>query len=87
MHINDYRSPTRGFADRLLPGDGVADVAAILRALDRAGWTGYYDLEVFSDNGAWGTVYPDCALGRACRPSSSPGPGRRSPTVWEAAVA
>ncbi len=59
VHINDYRSPTRGFADRLLPGDGVADVASILRALDRAGWSGYYDLEVFSDNGAWGTVYPD----------------------------
>jgi sugar phosphate isomerase/epimerase len=59
VHISDYRSPTRGFADRLLPGDGVADVAPILRALDRAGWSGYYDLEVFSDNGAWGTVYPD----------------------------
>ena len=59
VHINDYRSPTRGFADRVLPGDGVADVASILRALDRAGWGGYYDLEVFSDNGAWGTVYPD----------------------------
>ncbi|MGZ4401064.1 MAG: sugar phosphate isomerase/epimerase family protein, partial [Gaiellaceae bacterium] len=59
VHISDYRSPTRGFADRLLPGDGVADVASILRALDRAGWSGYYDLEIFSDNGAWGTVYPD----------------------------
>jgi sugar phosphate isomerase/epimerase len=59
VHINDYRSPTRGFADRVLPGDGVADVASILRALDRSGWSGYYDLEVFSDNGAWGTVYPD----------------------------
>jgi sugar phosphate isomerase/epimerase len=34
-------------------------VAPILRALDRAGWSGYYDLEVFSDNGAWGTAYPD----------------------------
>jgi sugar phosphate isomerase/epimerase len=59
VHIGDYRSPTRGFADRVLPGDGVGEVASILRALDRAGWTGYYDLEVFSDNGAWGTTYPD----------------------------
>jgi sugar phosphate isomerase/epimerase len=59
VHVSDYRSPTRGFADRVLPGDGVADVASILRALDRTGWTGFYDVEVFSDNGAWGTVYPD----------------------------
>ena len=59
VHVNDYRAPTRGWADRVLPGDGVADVASILRALDRAGWTGYYDLEIFSDNGAWGTVHPD----------------------------
>jgi sugar phosphate isomerase/epimerase len=59
VHIGDYRAQTRGFADRALPGDGVADVAAILRALAGAGWSGYYDLEVFSDNGAWGTVYPD----------------------------
>ena len=28
-------------------------------ALDDAGWDGYYDLEIFSDNGAFGAAYPD----------------------------
>ena len=59
VHVNDWREPTRGWADRALPGDGVADAAAILGALDAAGWGGYYDLEIFSDNGAFGTAYPD----------------------------
>ncbi len=59
MHVNDWREPTRGWADRVLPGDGVADVPAILAALEGAGWDGYWDLEIFSDNGAFGTAYPD----------------------------
>jgi sugar phosphate isomerase/epimerase len=59
VHVNDWREPTRGWADRVLPGDGVADVPAILGALDRAGWDGYYDLEIFSDNGAFGASYDD----------------------------
>ena len=57
VHVNDWRNPTRGWADRVLPGDGIADVAAILAAVDRAGWDGYYDLEIFSDNGAFGAAY------------------------------
>jgi sugar phosphate isomerase/epimerase len=59
VHVNDRREPTRGWADRALPGDGGADVPAILGALDNAGWDGYYDLEIFSDNGAFGTAHPD----------------------------
>jgi sugar phosphate isomerase/epimerase len=59
VHVSDWRSPTRSFADRVLPGDGVAGVAAILDALDRAGWDGYYDIEIFSDDGAFGNAYPD----------------------------
>jgi sugar phosphate isomerase/epimerase len=59
VHVNDRREPTRGWADRTLPGEGSADVPTILGALDSAGWQGYYDLEVFSDNGAFGTAYPD----------------------------
>jgi sugar phosphate isomerase/epimerase len=57
VHVNDWREPTRGWADRVLPGDGIADVPAILGALDRAGWDGYYDLEIFSDNGVFGASY------------------------------
>ena len=59
VHVNDWRDPTRGWADRVLPGDGSAGVATILGALDRAGWDGFYDLEIFSDNGAFGATYPD----------------------------
>jgi sugar phosphate isomerase/epimerase len=59
VHVNDRREPTRGWADRVLPGDGVAPVAAILGALDRAGWDGFYDIEIFSDNGTFGVAYPD----------------------------
>jgi sugar phosphate isomerase/epimerase len=59
VHVNDWREPTRSWADRVLPGDGVADLAAILGALERAGWDGFYDLEIFSDNGAFGNAWPD----------------------------
>jgi sugar phosphate isomerase/epimerase len=59
VHVCDWREPTRGWADRALPGEGAADLPAILGALDAAGWDGFYDLEIFSDNGAFGSAYPD----------------------------
>ena len=59
VHIADWREPPRGWADRVLPGDGVAGLPAILGALERAGWHGYYDLEIFSDNGTFGNAWPD----------------------------
>jgi sugar phosphate isomerase/epimerase len=59
VHVCDRREPTRGWADRALPGEGVADVGRILRLLDAAGWDGLYDIEIFSDNGALGAAYPD----------------------------
>ena len=59
VHVADWREPTRGWADRVLPGDGVAGVPAILGALERAGWGGFYDIEIFSDNGTFGASYPD----------------------------
>jgi sugar phosphate isomerase/epimerase len=59
VHVCDVREPTRGWADRALPGDGIADVPRILRALDAAGWNGLYDIEIFSDDGTFGAEYPD----------------------------
>jgi sugar phosphate isomerase/epimerase len=59
VHVCDVRSPTRGWADRVLPGDGVADLPALLGTLEAAGWRGFYDLEIFSDDGSFGTSYPD----------------------------
>jgi sugar phosphate isomerase/epimerase len=59
VHVSDWREPTRGWADRVLPGDGVAPLRELLGALEAAGWDGFYDLEVFSDNGTFGEAYPD----------------------------
>lgn len=59
VHVNDWRGETRGWCDRVLPGDGVADLPAVLGALADAGWRGPYELEVFSDDGTFGTAYPD----------------------------
>jgi sugar phosphate isomerase/epimerase len=59
VHVCDVREPTRSFADRLLPGDGVADIPRLLGLVDRAGWDGFYELEIFSDNGAFGYAHTD----------------------------
>jgi sugar phosphate isomerase/epimerase len=59
VHVADWREPTRKWADRVLPGDGVAGLPRLLGALEAAGWDGYYDVEIFSDNGAFGDAWPD----------------------------
>lgn len=59
VHVADWREPTRSWADRVLPGDGVADLPSLLGALDAAGWDGYYDLEIFSDDGTFGNAWTD----------------------------
>jgi sugar phosphate isomerase/epimerase len=59
VHVNDWREDTRGWCDRALPGDGVADLPALLGALHEAGWRGAYELETFSDDGTFGVAYPD----------------------------
>ena len=59
VHLADWREPTRSWADRVLPGDGVADLRSILGTLERSAWDGLYDLEIFSDNGAFGNAWPD----------------------------
>ena len=37
--------------DRVFPGDGTADVAGILGAVDAGGYRGWYELEILSDDG------------------------------------
>ena len=59
VHVNDRRSPTRSWCDRVLPGDGGDDVHGILAAVEDAGFEGWYELEVFSDDGMFGNDYPD----------------------------
>src|SRR3954468_18689485 len=58
-HVSDRREPTRSHFDRVLPGDGVIDLAAAFRALEAGGYDGWYDVEIFSDNGVFGDALPD----------------------------
>ena len=59
VHLSDRRNPTRGWAARVLPGDGTLELAAMLRTLEAAGCNGWDDLEVLSDIGILGNNYPD----------------------------
>jgi sugar phosphate isomerase/epimerase len=43
----------------VLPGQGAADLPTLLAALEAAGWDGFYDVEIFSDNGVFGDAWPD----------------------------
>ena len=59
VHVSDRREPTRSHFDRVLPGDGVLDLGAAFRALEQGGYEGWYDVEIFSDNGVFGDALPD----------------------------
>jgi len=64
VQVCDWRNPSRSWADRVLPGDGVIDWSAMLGALDEAGFDGWYDIEIFSDNGQFGNKWPDSLWAR-----------------------
>jgi sugar phosphate isomerase/epimerase len=53
IHICDWRDPTRNDFDRALPGDGIIDLPALFGALDDGGFRGWFDLEIFSDDGSF----------------------------------
>ena len=59
IQVNDWREPPRSWCDRVLPGAGIIDLPAIFGALEGAGYAGWYDVEIFSDNGLFGNAYPD----------------------------
>jgi len=59
VHVGDRRAPTRALWDRVMPGDGVADLGAMIRALEAGGYAGWYDIEVFSDDGVFGDRFDD----------------------------
>lgn len=56
VHVADHREPTRSDFDRLLPGEGSR---AAVRALEVAGYDGWYDVEVMSDDGTFGDAFED----------------------------
>jgi len=53
VHICDWRADTRNDFDRALPGDGIMDLPGIFGALEAAGAVGWFDLEIFSDDGTF----------------------------------
>ncbi len=55
----------------------------ILRALDEAGWDGLYDIEIFSDDGTFGTAYDD-SLWRLAPDAAADAPPRRLRAGWQA---
>lgn len=59
VQIADYRQPTRTSMDRVVAGDGVIDFPRILGQLRQGGFEGWYDLEIFSDDGRFGTELED----------------------------
>jgi sugar phosphate isomerase/epimerase len=63
FQICDWRDPTRSWADRVLPGDGVINWSAVYGALDAGGFDGWLDLEIFSDDGRFGNAWPDSIWG------------------------
>jgi sugar phosphate isomerase/epimerase len=59
VQLADRRSGARGMMDRTLPGWGDVDMGAIVRALRATSFDGWYEIEIFSDDGTFGSDYPD----------------------------
>lgn len=59
VHIADWRETTRTWADRAFPGEGKLPMLEIMHTLRDAGFNGYYDVEIFSDNGQYDAEYED----------------------------
>jgi len=58
VHIDDWRDPTRSWLDRAFPGEGIMNVGALMDRLDAAGFRGFYDVEIFSDDGRFEQALP-----------------------------
>ncbi len=56
VHVADRREPTRSDFDRDLPGAGSRPA---VRALVEAGYDGWFDVELMSDDGTFGETFPD----------------------------
>lgn len=59
IQINGRAPKPRSWCDRLVPGEGVIRLAETISLLERMGYRGWYDAEVFSDNGQFGDAWPD----------------------------
>ncbi len=59
LQVNDARIQERSWCDRVQPGWGENKCREIVATLIDAGFDGWYDYEVFSDDGRWGNAWPD----------------------------
>jgi sugar phosphate isomerase/epimerase len=59
VHVNDPRPDERTWADRVLPGQGRDVAVDMFAALIEANYDGWYELEIVSDDGTYGTDLPD----------------------------
>ena len=50
VQLSDYKAVTMRTLDRALLGEGVLPLAAIVRALERGGYRGWYEAEIISDD-------------------------------------
>jgi sugar phosphate isomerase/epimerase len=53
FHYNDWLVPTRNLRDRGMVGDGIIDIARTRGWLDRIGYSGPFELEIFSELDWW----------------------------------
>src|SRR6266516_2725162 len=54
FHICDWLSPTKDLlTDRGMMGDGVIDIRGIRGLMERAGYRGFHEVEIFSANNWW----------------------------------
>jgi sugar phosphate isomerase/epimerase len=59
VHVNDVKLVERCGFDRELPGRGRGVAPGIMATLIEAGYNGWWELEVFSDDGTFGVELPD----------------------------
>ena len=59
VHVNDVTPDEHGFSDRSLPGQGRGVLPDAIATLLEAGYDGFWELEVFSDDGTMVTELPN----------------------------
>jgi sugar phosphate isomerase/epimerase len=64
VQLSDWREPPRSDLDRLLPGDGEIPLGDIMSAFSDAGYGGFFEIEVWSEE-LWNSDYAE--LLRVCR--------------------
>lgn len=58
VQVADRKAANGDWRDRTLPGDGMIDFSSLVRALDRLGYRGWFELEISSDDGSGDNEVP-----------------------------